>query len=237
MRLEKSSQSEDPYRRDSYGRGLLIGALCWILCLEWFVGQAIAQAAWTTHYSMLKNYISDLGAVHCQYLTIVVNPNYTYHQYVCSPLYTVLDGSSILLGLLIVLGVILLRPIWPPMRLTTIGFTLVALYGVGRIIVGIFPEDVNLKLHVVGSAGFLLGNIGSVLIGLSCWKALGWKAIVFVGIGIIGTLSFVLLLEAPQLGIGLLERLASYPLTLWLVVLGIDIILSRRIVRSKAVMN
>jgi hypothetical membrane protein len=96
---------------------------------------------------------------------------------------------------------------------------------------------VNLKLHVVGSAGFLLGNIGSVLIGLSCWKALGWKAIVFVGIGIIGTLSFVLLLEAPQLGIGLLERLASYPSTLWLVVLGIDIILSRRIVRSKAVMN
>jgi hypothetical protein len=75
---------------------------------------------------MLKNYISDLGAVHCQSLTIAVNPNYTYHQYVCSPLYTVLDGSSILLGLLIVLGVIFLRPIWPLTRLATIGLVLVA---------------------------------------------------------------------------------------------------------------
>jgi hypothetical protein len=77
--LTKSAKTQNNKKNAVTARRLLIGALCWILCLEWFVGQAIAQAAWTTPYSMLKNYISDLGAVHCQYLTIAVNPNYTYH--------------------------------------------------------------------------------------------------------------------------------------------------------------
>ncbi|MBV9712788.1 MAG: DUF998 domain-containing protein, partial [Ktedonobacteraceae bacterium] len=189
MRSEKPSPSEeDLHGRDGHSRRLLIGALCWILCLEWFVGQAIAQAAWTTPYSLFKNYISDLGAVHCRSFTIAVNSNYTYHQYVCSPLYKVLDGSSILLGLLIVLGVILLRSIWPPTHLATTGLVLVALYGVGRIVVGFVPEDVNLKLHVVGSAGFLFGNLGSILVGLACWGTTRWKAIVSIGVGVIGTL-------------------------------------------------
>jgi hypothetical membrane protein len=155
---------------------------------------------------------------------------------VCSPLHDVLNGSSILLGLLIALGVILLRPIWPPTRLATIELVLVALYGVGRIIVGIVPEDVNLKLHIVGSAGFLFGNVGILLVGLACWRSTRWKAIVSVVIGVIGTLGFVLLLAVPQLGIGLLERLASYPLTLWLVVLGIDVIGFRRILTVPVVL-
>ncbi len=64
MISEKPSPSEDLHGRDDHSRRLLIGALCWILCLEWFVSQAIAQAAWTTPYSLFKNYISDLGAIH-----------------------------------------------------------------------------------------------------------------------------------------------------------------------------
>jgi hypothetical protein len=48
MLSEKRSQSEELHERGGLTRRVLIGALCWLLCLEWFIGQAIAQAAWTT---------------------------------------------------------------------------------------------------------------------------------------------------------------------------------------------
>jgi hypothetical membrane protein len=226
---EKQLSSEQQTRRIGF---LLIGALCWILCLEWFIGQAIAQAAWTTPYSIIKNYISDLGAVHCHTFTIAVNSTYTYRQYICSPLHNVLNDSSILLGILIIGGAILLRPIWPQTSLVVVGLVFIALYGLGRIIVGFVPEDTNLKLHILGSAGFLFGNIGVILLGISCWNRIRWKALVSFIVGAIGSISFVLLLEAPQLGIGLLERLASYPQTLWLVTLGLTVIISHRTSRT-----
>jgi hypothetical protein len=43
MLPEKRSQSADLHERGGLTHRVLIGALCWILCLEWFVAQAIAQ--------------------------------------------------------------------------------------------------------------------------------------------------------------------------------------------------
>ncbi len=42
-----------PHPTASSGRGVLLGAILWILSLEFFVGQAVAQAAWHAPYSML----------------------------------------------------------------------------------------------------------------------------------------------------------------------------------------
>ena len=40
---------------------LLLGGGSWILTLLYFIGQAVAQAAWTTPYSLIDNRVSNLG--------------------------------------------------------------------------------------------------------------------------------------------------------------------------------
>ncbi len=43
------------------------GAIFWMLCLQYFAGEAIAIAGWRGPYSISENYISDLGAVGCRH--------------------------------------------------------------------------------------------------------------------------------------------------------------------------
>jgi hypothetical protein len=103
------------------------GTVCWLLGLEEFVGQGIAQAAWTTPYSLSQDYISDLGVTRCGTYRILGETSY-----ICSPLHDVMNVSFVLAGLFMVAGVLLLRGIWPRRPLATAGLVLIALAGVGR---------------------------------------------------------------------------------------------------------
>ena len=44
---------------------LPVGGAAWVLTLLYFVGQIVAQAAWTTPYSLIDNRVSDLGNTAC----------------------------------------------------------------------------------------------------------------------------------------------------------------------------
>jgi hypothetical membrane protein len=69
---------------------LLLGGLFWILSLEFFVGQAIAQLAWSgSPYSLVNNVISDLGITVCKTVK---------GDYMCSPLNAVMNASFIITG-------------------------------------------------------------------------------------------------------------------------------------------
>lgn len=201
-----------------------VGALCWILGLEWFVGQAIAQAAWTTPYSLTRNFVSDLGAASCRQVT---DP--TYQAYVCSPLHVVMNLAFIALGLLSLVGLVLLRPLWPRRRRATIGFVGLALFGLGKIDVGLSPEDVRPVLHTLGALGILWGNLALVFLSLATWRTGRWAARVSLGVGTVGAVAFVLLVMASRLhlDVGIVERLAAYPLPIWLAVLGARILRHR----------
>jgi len=61
---------------------VLLAACCWALSLGFFVVEAVVQSAWITPYSMVDNYISDLGATGCGTVTVG-----SYRAYVCSPLH------------------------------------------------------------------------------------------------------------------------------------------------------
>ena len=74
-----------------------LGAGFWLFCFQFFVGEQIARLGWTGHYSMARNYISDLGAVRCGGTAA------------CSSLHWVMNGSFVLQGLLIVFGAVLVR--------------------------------------------------------------------------------------------------------------------------------
>lgn len=113
------------------------------------------------------------------------------------------------------------------------GLVLFALFGAGKIVVGLEPEDQRLTLHVLGSLGILLGDIGAVLLAAGLWRAARWPAVVFLCIGVVGVVAFFLQVVPPlEVVRGALERLADWPLPLWLAVLGCLWLAGRQSVQS-----
>jgi hypothetical protein len=51
-------------------RQVVFGGACWLLMLVFFVGQAVAQIAMKTPYSLVTNEISDLGSTTCGPITV-----------------------------------------------------------------------------------------------------------------------------------------------------------------------
>ena len=90
---------------------LLLGGGSWILTLLYFIGQAVAQAAWTTPYSLIDNRVSNLGNTACG-RTLA-------NTYICSALHAVMNTTFVLTGVLTLIGLFLTRSIWPRRRLTS----------------------------------------------------------------------------------------------------------------------
>jgi hypothetical membrane protein len=191
---------------------MAVGGLLWILTLVFFAGQAIAQLGWTgTSYSLAHNTVSDLGTTVCQ---SAVRDGRTVD--LCSPWHTAMNLGFILTGIFILGGLVLLRDCWPPRRLASLGLACLAYAGIGKIVVGLVPWNVDLTVHTVGGLGFLVGDAGLVFLGLALRmqnRAGATLAIVLGGLGLIG------LLAAPA-GIGIAERVADYPMFAWFVIVG-----------------
>lgn len=200
---------------DSRSR-VALGAACWIASLEFFAAQAVAQSAWVGHYSLSENTISDLGAT----VRGIVRLG-SYSAYVNSPLHVLMNASFVVTGLLMLLGMYFLRGAWPGKRRALWGAALFALAGIGKIVVGIFPKNINTTAHEVGSLGIVFANIAIVLLGLALsgprTRWLAGASLVLGGIGLVGLIMFA---GGSHL-VGLAERLADYPVFVWMVWLGI----------------
>lgn len=123
----------------------------------------------------------------------------------------------------------MLRGIWPRRPLATAGLVLIALAGVGRIGAGLAPGNVDMPLHDLAALGILGGDIGAVLLGCALWRLTRWQAVGFLAVRAAGTAGFALM-AAPthHLPAGAFERLASWPLLIWLAALGLALIASRK---------
>jgi hypothetical membrane protein len=166
-----------------------VGACLWLLCLQFFIAEQIARMGWTGHYSMRRDYISDLGA------------------YSGSSLHWVMNGSFVLQGLLIFFGAVLLRRLLP-----RIAVVLLAIAGLGVLVVGLVPEDTNARLHLQGAAAHFLGGNLAILLLAKRWKS--WVTFAAGSIGLIAT--FALAFRGVGWDAGMVERLAAYPLPLFL---------------------
>lgn len=206
-------------------RAVAAGAILWILSLEFFAGQAVAQAAWRTPYSLLTNSISDLGNTACG-----TWPPASVHLaslglkagYVCSPRHAVMNAAFIAAGVLILAGLYLTRSQWPRRRLTAWGVGLLAIAGAGKIIVGLVPENTVILLHFLGGAGIFCAVAGILLLGLATWRTRRGVAVASLALAAIGLLGPVITKVATG-GLhdyGLAERLAEYPAFAWLAVMG-----------------
>ena len=200
-------------------RSIRLGAAVWILAIQFFIAQFVVQSAWTTPFSLTKNYISDLGNTACG-----PYPSDS-SMYVCSPWHAWMNASFILLGLTILFGAVLIRGDFLPGRMLAAGLSLIGLAGPGLIAVGLFPENMNIAAHKIGAGGqFISGNLGLVVLGVAMLQARHWSvlAVYSIASGVVGLLATALFVSDLYLGVGIggMERLAAYPLPLWLVVAG-----------------
>ena len=196
-----------------------LGAALWLFCFQFFVGEQIARLGWPGHYSMAKNYISDLGAVRCGGASA------------CSSLHWVMNASFVLQGLLIVFGTVLVRSFFPERLVYRIALALFVIAGIGVLEVGMVPQDVNFRLHVLGAvANFLGGNLAMILLGLLMirrsvceaprLRVRSWITFALGSIGLLATLALAFRGTPTWADLGwnagTVERLAAYPLPLWL---------------------
>lgn len=191
----------------------MVGAIAWILALQFFVVQGVVQAAWTTPFSLAHNMISDLARVTCGPLMRVPGIDVA-----CSPWHALMNASIALNGALIPLGVWLTRPWWPSSRWLSTGLMMIALTGPGHFLVALFPSDAAPLGHMIGAGSILaLGNPGMVISGMALWPGRRGASIASLVLGLAGIVGTILFLYLIDLGIGLggMERVAFYPLTLW----------------------
>ncbi len=217
-----------PLRSPGTGSLFKLGAASWLLCFQFFIIEQVSTLAWPGHYSMTRNYISDLGAVHCSGLPSAIAGS---SGPVCSPWHALMNASFLLQGVLIVFGTIALLKAIQWSRWQQAAFALIALSGPGVAIVGLAPEDVAAHLHAAAAAEhFLCANAGMVLAGIASWLSIRHtprtsphaihppSPVTSLAAGVVGLAALVLFSQHKYLGIGVggTERLFAYPLPLWL---------------------
>jgi hypothetical membrane protein len=208
----------------------LIGPTFWIISIQYFVIQLIVALGWTVPYSFSNDTISDLGNTVCGIYS---------GRYVCSPYFTWMNVSFVVLGATMIAGSTLIYQEFRKNTVNKIAFILMALAGLGTILVGIFPENTISFLHYAGALlPFLLGNVALVIFGFS----LGFEGkfkIYTIASGVVALIALVLFSIHIYLGLGIggIERLVAHPQTVWLIAFGIYMSKDRFAVMVKKLRN
>jgi hypothetical membrane protein len=193
----------------------LLGPVICVLSVQYFVAQLAVAAAWPFAFSWRQNDISDLGNTACGIFS---------HRLVCSPDYMLMNASFILLGIIMALGSLLVYQEFRKSRASLFGFSLFALAGIGSILVGLFPENTVHWLHATSAVLALgVGNAAIIILAFALRRVCNIFRIYSFLSGFISLLAFKFFLAGIDFGLGLgaIERIASYPQTLWLILFGL----------------
>ena len=200
-------------------RSTRVGFLAWLLAAQFFVAQLVVATAWPRPFSLMSDYISDLGNTACANYPVGVD------HLVCSPWHAVMNASFLTLGVTMMVGAVLTRAAFPPGWVRTLAMVLFILAGLGVMVVGLYPENTDNARHVLGAGlNFVAGNVAMIVYGLAMAQRPGRRGLVAFSIvaGSTGLLATALLVSGQYLGLGVggMERLAAYPMTVWQIVLG-----------------
>jgi hypothetical membrane protein len=212
---------------------VILGGAAWIVAaLQYAVVQVVVAAAWHhPPYSWLGNYISDLGNTACGPFKV---PHGT-PAYVCSPMHSMMNASFIIAGILTIAGALLLRHFWPRSRGTTVALVLLVVTGLGKIVVGLVPENTNIDLHLLAAFNIPVGCVAILLLSQPSRqpnRAVSLTGIVLAVIGLVATVlsTAAEFASSSSLDLGLraggMERVADYPGSLWILMIGIIAVLS-----------
>jgi hypothetical membrane protein len=209
------------------------GALCWIVgVVQYFVVQFIAASAWETPYSMLNNFISDLGNTQCGMFAVP----HGAPMYVCSPLHAMMNVSFCATGVLTLTGVVLLWRAWPARRMVTVGLVLWVVAGVGKVLVGLAPENGDFGLHLLAAFNIPVSAVGILLLSVAVLPTARWLGVCGLVLAVLSLIGSVLSIAGEYagpvlyfgLGVGGTERLAGYPGNLWMIVVAVALVVNVR---------
>jgi hypothetical membrane protein len=204
------------------GAGVRLGALAWMLAAQFLVVQVIVAQQWPTRFSLADDVISALGN------TSPCGRGSGGTLGVCSPWHDLMNVSFVVIGITMSVGALFTRSVFAPGLRRTTAIVLFLLGGVGVILVGLYPENESDLVHAAGAAANFLGaNVALIVYGLAIPSASGRAGLkVFsVILGVVGLAATVLFVEGRYLGIGVggMERVAIYPITLWQIVVGLSL--------------
>ncbi len=196
-----------------------MGPLIFGLSIFYFAVQIFVSRVWTPSYSWSKNSISDLGNTSCG-------------TTLCSPRHDWMNAEFFVLGFVMAAGSWLIFQEFTERdadeRLAArIGFSGLALGGVGAVLVGRFPENTVSAMHILG-AGLAIGvgTAGIFVLGLVLslpqGKYLRWGMRVVPPLAVIALILFACHVYLG-IGAGTMERLAAYPETAWMITFGMYI--------------
>jgi hypothetical membrane protein len=178
-------------------------ALVGIGAIQFIVAMGVVQSRYPG-YSLLTNYISDLGNT------------------ATSPWHVVFNVSIIVLGVLALVGILLLWTAFPRSGLRPVGLFLLLVASVAAILVGVFPENVNPPVHdLVSLLVFLPGGLGLALLSVGMrpdtwWSNLRWPSLA-LGLITLVSLAYYAPTQATNTTFdpGLIERLIVFPILIW----------------------
>ena len=212
-----------------------VGGWLWVLCLQYFVAEAVAISGWPGPYSLSRDYISDLGAVGCG---VAAGATADMTKTLCSPLHAVMNASLFLQGLLLVGGTALVWSSFPRGALWKVALLLIGGSGAGVFLVGLAPEDALPGPHFLGAVeNFIFCNAGMATMGAAMLRQrrgmplLGLVTFAAGVVGLLGVACLGVALVTPRadlgLGAGGMERLVAYPFPLWIAAMGAMLLLGR----------
>ena len=180
------------------------GGLAWVLTLQFFVAETIAQLRFGSAYSRADDVISDLGASY-------------------SPAAGLMNASFVLQGVLIGAGALLLRPALPRAA-GRLAVALLTVSALGVIVVGIVPLDADGTVHAIGAVAHLAGSsLGMLALAHSLRPRSEAVGSVIAVLGVLATAASVFFFAGITrfLGDGGTERAAAYALPVALAVAGV----------------
>jgi hypothetical membrane protein len=178
------------------------GVLLFIGAVQFVLGMLIAEFLYPG-YSVSMNYISDLGAT-CRTTCII-------HQ----PSASIFNTSVSLLGVLALVSSYL---IWREFHNRLVSL-LLGLSGVGMVGVGLFPETAGIFHLVASFIAFFFGGLSTI----ATYKLVKAPfAYLSVLMGMICLIALALFISNIFLGLGPggMERMIAYPLLLWVIGFG-----------------
>jgi hypothetical membrane protein len=180
------------------------GGLAWLLTLQFFVAETIAQLRFDGAYSRADDVISDLGASY-------------------SPAAGLMNASFVLQGVLITAGALLLGPALPRAA-GRLAAALLIVAALGVVVVGVVPLDADGMVHAAGAVAYLAGSsLGLLALAHALRPRSELVGSIVAVLGVLATAATVFFLAGITrfLGQGGTERAAAYALPIGLAVAGV----------------
>ncbi len=179
------------------------GVLLAVGVVQFVVANAVVQTRYAG-YSLLTNYVSDLGNT------------------ATSPWHVVFNVSIALLGLLSIGAVFLTWSSFPRGATRVVGLPLLLLASVAAILVGAFPENVNPPVHDLATLlVFLPAGSAFVLLAVGMrpgtnWAGGRWPSVILGAVTLVA-LAYYVPTQATNTtwDPGLVERFIVAPILLW----------------------